>query len=335
MSTLILSQKEIRQLLPMGTCMELVKKALLTLGRDAGQNPLRQGMLFRDGSGLIGMMPGALDEPRTVGLKVVGVFHANHGTEFDSHQGIVMLQDPVNGLPLGIFDASEITAIRTAAASGVATQALAREDASVVALLGSGVQARTHLEAMCVARDIKEARVYSRTAERVRAFAEIESKRHGITVVAAASAREAVEGASIVCTATSSNDPVLFGEWLAPGCHINAAGACMKKARELDTDAVQRARLFTDRRESAENEAGDYLIPLGEGAIQESHLLGELHEVLSGSLPGRMAAEDITLFESLGIAVEDLVTGHFLLEEARRKGVGTEVDLGGRADAPL
>jgi ornithine cyclodeaminase len=335
MTTLILNQDEIRGLLPMETCMGLVADALKTLGRGAGQNPLRQGMLFRDGSGLIGMMPGELDEPRAVGLKVVGVFHNNHGTEFDSHQGVVLLQDPDNGLPIGIFDASEITAIRTAAASGVATQALAREEAHELAILGSGVQARTHLEAMCVARDIKKVRVFSKTPARAAAFAELESRRHGIGVVATKTAREAVEGADIVCTATSSNEPVLFGEWLKSGCHINAAGACVKNARELDTYAVQRARLFTDRRESAENEAGGYLIPLAEGAITESHLLGELHEVLSGELVGRESPGDITLFESLGIAVEDLVTAHFLLEEGRRKGVGTEVNLGGRADAPL
>ena len=335
MSTLILSQSEIRSLLPMDTCMDLVQEALLTLGRGAGQNPLRRGMLFKDGSGLIGTMPGELDEPRAIGLKVVSVFDGNHGTEYDSHQGIVMLHDPDNGMPIAIFDASEITATRTAAASGVATRALAREDADEVALIGSGVQARTHLAAMCVARDVKRARVFSRNRERAQAFAELESRRHGIPVVAAASAREAVEGASIVCTTTSSKDPVVFGEWLAPGCHINAAGACMKKARELDTDAVRRARLFTDLRESAENEAGEYLIPLAEGAIDEGHLLGELHEVLSGAIPGRTAPEDITLFESLGIAVEDLITAHHLLQEARRRGVGTEVDLGGKVDAPL
>jgi len=335
MSTLILSQPEIRRLLPMDTCMDLVQEALLALGRGGGQNPLRRGMLFQDGSGLIGTMPGELDEPRAIGLKVVSVFHGNHGSEYDSHQGVVMLHDPDNGLPIGIFDASEITATRTAAASGVATRVLAREDADEVALIGSGVQARTHLAAMCVAREVKRARVYSRNPERAQAFAELESRRHGIPVVAAASAREAVEGAPIVCTATSSADPVVFGEWLAPGCHVNAAGACVKKARELDTDAVKRSRLFTDLRESAENEAGDYLIALEEGAIEADHLLGELHEVLSGAIPGRTSPEDITLFESLGIAVEDLITAHYLLHEARRQGIGTEVELGGRADAPL
>jgi len=334
MGALILTQPEIRRLLPMARCMDLVAEALLTLGRGEGQNPLRRGMLLDDGRGLVGMMPGALDEPRTVGLKIVGVFHGNHGTELDSHQGIVMLHDPDTGVPIGIFDASEITAIRTAAASGVATRALAREDAADLAILGSGVQARTHLEAMLVARDVRRIRVFSKTPENARAFAERESARHGVGITAEPTARQAVEGADLICTATASNEPVLLGDWLAPGAHINAAGACMKTARELDTTAVRRARLFTDLRESAENEAGDYLIPLAEGAIDEGHLLGELHEVLSGRLAGRTSAEDITLFESLGIAAEDLVTAHYLLIEARRCGVGTEVDLGGRVDVP-
>jgi ornithine cyclodeaminase len=329
MATLILTQQEIRSLLPMATCMEIVAGALASLARGEGQNPLRWGMKLADGRGLIGMMPGATTSPPTLGLKVVSVFPGNHGTPYDSHQGVVMLFDTEHGVPEAILDASEITAIRTGAASGVATRALAREDAGDLAILGSGVQARSHLEAMLVARRITRVRVYSPGREHRESFARRESERHGVRVEAMASARAAIEGAEIVCTTTTSREPVLEGAWLAEGAHVNAAGACLKHARELDTQAVVRSRLFVDRRESALNEAGDFLIPRSEGALGDDHIQGELGEVLIGKIPGRRTREEITLYESLGIAVEDLVTAHYLDSTARERGVGTLVQLGG------
>ncbi len=328
-STVVLTQPEIRALLSMATCMDLVADALRALARGAGQNPLRRGMRLEDGESLLGMMPGSLGEPSALGLKVVAVFPRNHGTPFDSHQGVVVLFDPRNGVPRAILDASEVTAIRTAAASGVAARALANEDAGDLALLGSGVQARTHLEAMLVARRIRRVRVFSPDHAHREAFARRESERHGIAVEAADSARAAVEGADLVCTTTSAREPVLAGRWLARGCHVNAAGACLKHARELDTEAVRRARVFVDRRESAMNEAGDILIPIQEGAFGAEHVLGELGEVLLGACQGRCARDEITLFESLGIAVEDLAVAHHLEGVARERGVGARVELGG------
>lgn len=332
MATLILTQPEIRALLPMETCMRLVAEALTALARGAGQNPLRRGMLLADGKSLLGMMPGSLSEPPALGLKVVTVFPGNHGTRYDSHQGVVVLFDPQNGVPRAIFDASEITAIRTAAASGVATRALANEDAGDLALLGSGVQARTHLEAMGVARKLRRVRVFSPSRANRTAFARRESARHGLAVEAVDSAQAAVEGADLVCTVTSAKEPVVQGRWLAAGCHVNAAGACLKSARELDTEAVRRARVFVDRRESAMNEAGDILIPLAEGAFGPEHILGELGDVLLGTSEGRRAREEVTLFESLGIAVEDLAVAHYLERVGRAQGVGTLVELGGGRD---
>ena len=331
-STLILTQPEIRALLPMQKCMELVADALASLARGEGQNPLRRGMRLEDGRGLLGMMPGCTHSPATLGLKVVTVFPGNHGSEWDAHQGVVMLFDPEHGVPRAILDASEITAIRTAAASGVATRALARDDAGDLALLGAGVQARTHLEAMLAARPLRRVRVYSPRAESRAAFAARESERHGLRVEAMASARAAVEGADLVCTVTSSREPVLEGRWLAPGCHVNAAGACLPAARELDTEAVRRARVFVDRRESALAEAGDLLIPMKEGAFGEAHIQGELGEVLLGKVPGRRTRDELTLFESLGIAVEDLAAAHYLDRVGRERGVGVLVELGGRRE---
>ncbi len=332
MATLILTQPEIRALLSMSVCMDLVAAALAGLARGEAKNPLRRGMLLADGRGLLGLMPGSTTSPPTLGLKAVTVFPGNHGGDYDAHQGVVVLFDPKNGVPRAILDASEITAIRTAAASGVATRALAREDAGDLALLGSGVQARTHLEAMLVARRLRRVRVFSPRRGNREAFAARESARHGLRVEPVDSAQAAVEGADLVCTTTSSKEPVLAGRWLAPGCHVNAAGACLKNARELDTEAVRRARLFVDRRESALNEAGDLLIPMAEGLLTAEHIRGELGEVLLGTCAGRTARDEVTLFESLGLAVEDLAAAEYLERVGRARGLGVQVELGGKRE---
>ncbi len=332
MSTVVLTQSEVRRLLPMDVCIELMADALASLGRGDAINPLRSGIRVPD-MGVLGMMPGYLGSPAALGLKVVAVFPGNHGTEFDSHQGFVALFETEHGLPVAIMDASEITAIRTAAASGVATRLLAREDASDLAIIGTGVQARTHLEAMMEVRAVRCVRVFSRDEERRSEFAERESARRGVPVEAVASAREAVDGADLICTTTSSRDPVLMGDWIAPGAHINAVGSSIRTTRELDTAVIVRSRLFVDRRESTLNEAGDFLFPKEEGAIDDGHILGEIGELLLGEVTGRVSRDEITLFKSLGLAVEDLAAAHYLLGRARAEGVGARVELGGRVDA--
>lgn len=328
--TLILTQSEIRGLLPMGVCMDLVAEGLAKLTSNEAVNPLRSAIWLPDRSGLLGLMPGFVSEPAAFGLKVVGVFPGNHGTPLDSHQGIVALFDEETGVPTAILEASEITAIRTAAASGVATRLLAREDATVLALIGSGVQAGTHLAAMIEARPISRVRVFSPNPANREAFAVREAARHGLPIEAVDTARAAVEGADIICTVTSSHQPVLMGEWLKSGAHINAAGASIAQARELDTDAVKRSSLFVDRRESTLNEAGDFLIPQAEGALGEEHILGEIGELVLGRIQGRRSDAEITLFKSLGLAVEDLITAHFVVRRAHEQGLGTTVDLIGR-----
>ena len=327
--TLILTQPEVRRLLPMRACMDLMAEAFRSLGRGEGINPLRSAIRLPGDRGILGLMPGMSGSPEALGLKVVTVFPGNHGTPYDAHQGLVVLFDTEYGLPTAILDASEVTAIRTAAASGVATELLAREDATELAIIGSGVQARTHLEAMIEARPIARVRVYSPTEANRLAFAELETERHGITVEAVASAEEAARDADIICTVTSSREPVLKGDWIALGTHVNAAGSSVKFTRELDTEAVVISRLFVDQRESTLNEAGDFLFPKVEGAIDDSHIVGELGEVLLGELNGRETEKEITLFKSLGLAVEDLVSAHYVLERARSEGVGVSVPLGG------
>ena len=235
-------------------------------------------------------MPAALLPDRVAGVKAITFFPGNEGTELDTHQGAVLLFEAERGRLLAMMDATSITAIRTAAVSGVATRLLAREDAGDLAILGSGTQARTHLEAMRTAREIRRVRVASKDLERARAFAERESGKHGIAIEPVASVREAVAGADIICTVTSSREPVLLGEWISPGAHVNAVGSSVPFARELDTAAVVRSRLYVDRRESALNEAGDFLIPKKEGAIGDDHIVGEIGEVLDRPAAGTTIA---------------------------------------------
>jgi ornithine cyclodeaminase/alanine dehydrogenase-like protein (mu-crystallin family) len=199
-----------------------------------------------------------------------------------------------------------------------------------VAILGSGTQARSHLEAMLAVRDVRTVRVWSRTEERARSFAERESEARGLRIEVAPTAEDAVRDAEVVCTTTSSREPVLHGEWLGAGAHVNAVGFSGKAGREVDTEAVKRARLYVDRRESAVNEKGDVVIPLAEGAIGEDHIVGELGEVLVGAAAGRTSPDEITLFESAGLAIEDLAAAHHLHVKAAEKGIGAHVELGGR-----
>jgi ornithine cyclodeaminase len=329
MEVLVLGHADVHRLLPMSECIEVMSACLGALARGDSILPLRQIMWLPDRRGALGLMPAHVAEPAVMGVKVLSVFPGNSGTPYESHQGAVLLFETRHGRPLAIVDAAGITAIRTAAASALATRLLARTDAGDLTLLGSGTQAERHLEAMGLVRDLRRVRVWSRNPAHAERFARRESERRGLAIEPMPTARAAVEGADLVCTTTAAPEPVLLGEWLAPGAHVNAVGACVPTARELDTEAVVRARLFVDRRESALAEAGDFLIPKREGALDDAHILGELGDVLVGRVPGRTGAREITLFESLGIAVEDVAAAHHVYEKALREGAGTRVDLGG------
>jgi ornithine cyclodeaminase len=261
------------------------------------------------------------------------VFPGNHGAEYDAHQGVVVLFDPDTGVPSAVLDASEITAIRTAAASGVATRALrTRGRAATLALLGSGVQARTHLEAMLVARRIERVRVYSPHAGRRAAFAARESERHGLRVEAVDSARAAVEGADLVCTTTSSKVPVLEGRWLAPGCHVNAAGACSEeRARARHRGRAPRAAVRRPARVGPRRGRRP-AHPDGGGRAGRGPRAGRARRGPDRGRAGRGARDEITLFESLGLAVEDLAAAEYLERVGRERGAGTLVELGGRRE---
>ena len=329
--TVILGRAEIEALLPMSECVDVMADALATLARGDAILPLRQMLRLPDSPNIFALMPAYLDAPRTVGVKVLTVFPVNHGTPIDAHQGAVLLFEADHGRLLAVLDATTLTAIRTAAVSGVATRLLAREDAEDLAILGAGRQGRMHLEAMTVVRRIRRLRVWSRTTEHARALAHLAGERFGIHADVASSPAHAVERAAIVCTTTASPTPVVEGDYLEPGVHVNAVGACIPTARELDSRAVQRARLYVDRRESALAEPGDLLIPMNEGLISPSHIIAEIGELLlpGGERRGRSNDTEITIFKSLGLAIEDLAAAHHVYRKAGASGVGQWLDLGG------
>lgn len=326
----ILTQAEVTRLLPMAECIEVMEAALCTLARGGAVLPLRTVLRVPRDKGLFGVMPAHLSDPPALGLKAISVFPGNEGTDLDSHQGVVMLFSPDTGVPLAILDASSITAIRTAAVSGVATRALARPDAGDLAILGSGVQARTHLQAMAEVRPLRRVRAWSPNRERLAEFAGWARRSAGIEVEIPETAEATVLGADLICTVTSSRQPVVRSEWIGDGAHLNAVGSSIPTAREVDSDTMVRARLVVDRRESALNEAGDFLIPRAEGRITDAHIRGELGEVLLGSVPGRTSPGEVTLFKSLGLAVEDLAAASHVVARAEAAGIGLVVELGGR-----
>lgn len=329
MTILVINQEQVAQLLPMQECIGVMRAALKTLALGDAVLPLRLVMRLPDQRSAFAVMPSYLGSPKGIAAKVISVFPANEGTAFDSHQGAVLLFEAEHGSLVAVIDATAITAIRTAAVSGVATDLLARKDAGDLAILGSGTQARTHLDAMHAVRKLRRVRVWSPNVERLKGFITWASSRIGMDVEPGTSARDAVEGADIVCTATSSREPVLAGRWLAPGAHVNAVGSSVRTARELDSDAVTRARLYVDRRESTLAEAGDFLVPKAEGRFGDEHIRGEIGDLLLDRVDGRASASDITLFKSLGIAIEDLAAAHHIHQKAMKLGIGTTVDFGG------
>ena len=334
---LYLGSEEVERLLPMGECIALMEQALRDLALGAAVQPLRSVMRLDGRPGLLGVMPGQIQLPAdarpsgsVAGVKVVSIFPGNRERGDESHFGAVLLFETETGRPIAHLDAAAITAIRTAAVSAVATRLLAREDAGELALLGAGVQARSHLAALREVRELRRVRVWSRRPESARRFAAEEGARHRLPVEAAPSAAAAVAGADLVCTVTASREPVLAGEWLSPGVHVNAVGSSVASARELDSAAVARSRLFVDRRESTINESGDFLFPLREGVIAEDHIQGEIGDLLLGRLAGRRSASEITLFKSLGLAVEDLAAAHHVYRQAVAQGRGIRLDAAAR-----
>jgi len=327
MNVLILNQQEVRELLTMQTCIRLMEDALASLARREIHNPLRFPIRAPGAAGLLGLMPAYRGGDRPLwGLKEICVYPTNPARGLDTHLGAVLLHSGETGELLAVINASAVTAIRTAAVSAVATRLLAREDASRLAILGAGVQARSHLEAIPLVRNVTEISIFSRTPAKAGALCEaaMPASTH---VRVAATAEEAVRDADIIVTATSSREPVLRRDWIRDGAHINAVGSSVLSAREFDVATVAGSTLFVDCRESTVNESGDYLAAVREGAIGPEHIKAEIGEILVGAAAGRTSLSEITLFKSLGLAAEDLACAAWLYDEALRLGRGTHVEF--------
>lgn len=316
---LVLSEEDVREVLDMESCIGAMEDVLAALERDELTMPLRF-VVRSGGEQLMGLMPAHRGgQAPLFSLKEIVIAPGNSARGLDPHQGAVLLHDGETGVLQAVVNASAITEIRTAAVSAVATKLLARPGARTVAILGSGVQGRSHAVAMRSVIDDAELRIWSRTPAHAEALA-LESH-----AVVCQTVDEALDGADVICTCTSSRDPIVRRASLAPGAHVNAVGSSIPSARELEADVVAAASLFVDRRESTLNESGDYLSAVAEKGIGPDHIVAELGELLVGRHPGRRDEDELTVFKSLGVAVEDLAAAALCVERARERGVGAEV----------
>ena len=317
---IVLSEHDVRELLDMESCIEAMTDVLTSLARGELYQPLRSIARPPEAGTLLGLMPAYRSEPTSAyALKEIVVVPTNPARGLDTHMGGVLLHDGETGELVAMMNASPITEIRTAAVSAVATRALARPGAERVAILGSGAQARGHVQAMRAVLGDPEIRIWSRNEDAAEQLA------GEVGAIVAPSVDAALFGAEVVCTTTAATEPIVEKRWLASGAHVNAVGACFPTTRELDTETVAHSSLFTDRRESCLNEAGDFILAAAEGAVGPEHIRAELGEVLAGMHPGREHEDELTVFESLGIAVEDLASAELVVRRARERGVGTEV----------
>jgi len=324
---LVLAAHHVRELLPYRECADVMREALAELARGQLQQPLRTIVRPRDAAGFMALMPayGPAAGYGLYGLKAICISPGNPALGKDAHQGGVLLFAAATGEPLALVNASAVTEIRTAATSAVATGLLARPGAAELAIIGTGVQGRAHAHAVAATRTLTEIRIAGRDLARTRKVAAELAGQLDLPVSAHETVPGAIAGAGIVVTATTSPHPVLRRDWLSAGTHVNAVGACLPGDREIDTATMAEAAIFADSRESVSNEAGDYLLARSEGVANP--VRAELGELLTGTAPGRADGEEITVFESLGLAAEDLAAASYVYQKAKRLGTGTAADF--------
>jgi len=309
----VIDRDEVREKLTYELCIPLVRQAMIAFSKGETRQHLRSILPLSEGR-VFGIMPGALGTQEYFGAKLISVFQGNAAKGIQSHQGVVVLFDPQTGAPVCIAHAGEVTAIRTAAASAVATDALARPEAARMAILGCGEQAHTHAHAIAKVRKLEAITVWGRDPAKAAAFAKAVEGELGVTATAAASVREAVEGADIVTAVSGAREPILQGAWLAPGTHVNLVGSSGPGPAEADHDLVVRSRFIADSREGVLAQGAEFLYAKAAGLIDDSHVVGEIGQVLAGDLEGRQSADQITVYKSLGHVVQDLAAAKALYE---------------------
>jgi len=323
----ILTGSDIARLLPYSRCIGAMREVMRLTSERQVVLPLRQFMNVPGTAGKLGLMPGYLAQPAAFGVKVVSKFPRPPGSHHGSHVGVVLLFDAQEGLPLALLDGGMLTAIRTASTTAMATDTLARADARSLLLIGCGEEAEHHLAALREVRAFERLQVWGRDGGRAAAFATRMSQRHGRRVEAVSSLEAAVPAADVICTVTSAATPILRGQWLVPGQHVNLVGSAIATTAEADGEVVRRSRFFVDYRDAAMAAAGELLEAMRSGIVDASHVRGEIGEVLLGRVPGREAPGDITLYKSLGVTSQDLAAAHLVHAAALEQGVGLDVEL--------
>ncbi|HXY68957.1 MAG TPA: ornithine cyclodeaminase family protein [Gemmatimonadales bacterium] len=325
---LLLTEQDLGRALDMGTLIPAMREALARFSRGDVVQPVRPTLKVDPAGGYYATMPAYLRDERggALGMKSVTFFPRNAGGPHPTHLATILLLDPANGSLLAVLDGRLVTEMRTAAVTAVSVDLLARKQARRVAILGSGVQARSHLRALALVRGLEAVRVWSRTAGHAERFVRDMAGTVACPLAPAATVREAMRGADVVVAVTSAREPITDPAWLEPGMHLCAVGSSTPDMRELDGATVARCRTFVDSRASAEAEAGDLIMARAEGHIGAGHVIAELGEVAAGA-PGRRGDDEVTLFKSLGLAVEDVVTARLAWERARDLGLGTTIGL--------
>lgn len=323
----VLTEADVRELLTMEALIESMEGALAEFSARKVEQPLRTVLPVGDHKAFFGVMPAFVPSIPALGTKLVTLFPSNADRGLPTHLAAIALLSPETGALVAMMDGRYITEARTAAVSAVSVRYLARADSPVLALIGSGVQARSHLEALGAVRPLRDIRVWSRSTDRREAFAREMQDHTAAVIKPAPSARDAVGDADIVVLATASHEPVIRSEWIRDGAHICAVGACRPDQREMETALVERARLYVDSQEGALAEAGDVVMPIKEGAIDPSHIVGELGDVVRRTRAGRRNDTEVTIFKSLGMAVEDVAAAHLAFERAKVRGAGRNVEL--------
>jgi ornithine cyclodeaminase len=323
----VLNRGAVERALPLADCIAAVEAAMVATSAGEADLPLRTHLPIRGSKGKLVVMPGMLGPLRVFGLKIVSKFPRPAGDPHGSHVGMVIIFDADNGLPLAMLEGGVLTEIRTAAASALATRALSRPESKVLAVLGTGAQAEWHARAIPVVRPIEQLRIWGRNPVHAAALAQRLGTELKLPVSAVASAADAVRGADIVCTTTSSPEPILRGEWLEPGMHLNLVGSAIPTTAEVDIECVRRAGFYVDSRTAAAAEAGELRAALAAGAITADHVLGEIGEVLAGRAPGRASTAQITLYKSLGVASQDLAAGLRAYRNATALELGPDLHL--------
>jgi len=323
----ILSGRQIRQAITMVDIIDAMERAFIELSTGHPAMPIRSHITVPEPPGTALFMPSYMEFTRMIGVKTVTLFDHNRQNNIPFIQGMVCLFDGRNGTPKAVLDGTTITALRTGAASGLATRLLARNNSASCTIFGAGVQGRTQLEAVAAVRDIDEYCIYDANIVAARNFAEEMAEQMGITIRVAASSQEAIAKADIVCCATISETPIFNNDDLAGGAHVNAVGSYKPHVQEVPAEMVLRSRLFVDHRESALEETGDLIIPIEQGVITKQHIVAEIGEVAAGIAPGRQTIDEITFFKSVGVAVQDLAAAAIILQKAEEHDIGTLVDF--------